>query len=318
MTPFISVIMPVFNQEQYVAETIESVLHQSFTDFEFLILDDGSSDKSSEIISQYAATDNRIVAFFHANSGKCQATGFLVGIAKGKYCAFLDADDLMLPSRLEKQVKFHLSNPEVDATSGHCQYINEAGKVLGTQYYPGLGSVEECRQARLGKRTVQCSFTSLMTTKQCFIELGGLHSDKWFSEDFDFFNRLIDRGYYLVIIQDTLMKYRLHPSSATMQDPLHMFDKNSWVYDCIERRRAGEAERTFEEFIEERNGESLFAKWKRRKYQYSQVYFRRAGISMMSKLYFNFLWQIVVASLLSPHYVAMKLVRLSRANTAVN
>jgi len=316
MDQLVSVIMPVYNQEKYLAETIESVLNQTFSHFEFLILDDGSTDLSAEIIKRYAQIDDRIIPFFHSNIGKCQSTSFLVGQAKGKYCGFLDADDLMLPERLERQVAFHLENPGLDASSSHCYYINESGRILGTQYYPGLKTIEECRNARSAQQAIQCSFTGLMTTRDCFIQLGGLNSDKWFSEDFDFFNRLIDSGYNLVILQKTLMKYRLHSSSATMQDPLFMFDKNSWVYDCIARRRAGQAERTFDDFMEERKSEPFFTKWKRKKFQYSQIYFRRAGISMMSKMYLNFLYEILFASVLSPGYVLMKLNRLSKSTPA--
>lgn len=312
MDQLVSVVMPVYNQEKYLAETIESVLNQTFKDFEFLILDDGSSDRSAEIIKTYAVKDDRIVPFFYSNSGKCSSTSSLVAKAKGKYCAFLDADDQMLPQRLEKQVAFHLQNPQIDATSCHCHYINDAGRMLGTQYYPGLRTIEECQKARHTQQIIQCSFTGLMTTKECFIELGGLDSEKWFSEDFDFFNRMIDKGYNLIIIQDILMKYRLHASSATMQDPLFMFDKNSWVYDCISRRRAGQAEYTFEDFMKKRNSEPTLTKCKRRMYQYSQIYFRRAGISMISKMYLSSFYQLLFASVLSPRYVIIKLNRLSK------
>jgi glycosyltransferase involved in cell wall biosynthesis len=317
MKQLVSVIMPVYNQERYLADTIKSVLAQTFSQFEFLILDDGSSDQSTEIIKKYSETDRRIIAFFHSNSGKCNSTNFLVQEAKGKYCAFLDAVDLMLPDRLEKQVGFHLAKTQVDASSCHCQYINKSGKVLGTQYYPGLRSIDECRKAKSTNQTIQCAFTGFMATKNSFLEVGGLSPDKWYSEDFDFFNRLIDKGYNLVIIQETLMKYRLHASAATMQDPLYMFDKNSWVYDCIFRRRAGQPERSFDEFMKERQMESGLTKWRRRQFQYGQIYFRKAGISMMSKMYFQFLYQLLLASILSPTYVFVKLSRLSKMRPSI-
>ncbi|HEX9152619.1 MAG TPA: glycosyltransferase family A protein, partial [Flavobacterium sp.] len=104
--PLVSVIMPVYNQEQYLIETIESVLAQTLKDFEFIILDDGSTDQSAQIIRRYAELDKRINAFFYSNSGKCVSTNFLVNQAKAKYCAFLDADDVMLPERLERQISF--------------------------------------------------------------------------------------------------------------------------------------------------------------------------------------------------------------------
>ncbi|MEO7766395.1 MAG: glycosyltransferase family A protein, partial [Ferruginibacter sp.] len=133
----VSVILPVYNQEKYLQETIESILNQSFQDFELIILDDGSTDNSPQIIRQFAAKDNRIQAYFETNSGKSLATNYLVNKAKGEWCAFLDADDVMLKQRLERQVAFHNANPGVDASSSHCNYINEKGNMFGTQRYPG-------------------------------------------------------------------------------------------------------------------------------------------------------------------------------------
>src|SRR3712207_5201276 len=100
MEPLVSVILPVYNQEKYVAETIESVLAQTFREFEFIILDDGSTDNSALIIRQYAAQDSRIIPLFQSNSGRCVATNNAVSAARGPWCALLDADDVMLPDRL--------------------------------------------------------------------------------------------------------------------------------------------------------------------------------------------------------------------------
>ena len=122
-----SVILPVYNQAPYIAETIESVLGQSFKNFEFIIWDDGSTDQSAEIIKCYAKNDNRIRAYFEKNSGKSIATNKIVEFAEANLCAFLDADDVMLPDRLQYQIKFHQDNPGIHASSGHCYYINEKG-----------------------------------------------------------------------------------------------------------------------------------------------------------------------------------------------
>lgn len=311
MDPLLSVIMPVYNQEKYLAEAIESVLNQTLNSFEFIILDDGSTDRSADIMRDYALRDRRLIPFFRANTGKCRSTNFLVDQARTNYCAFLDADDVMLPQRLENQLAFHLQNPEVDATSCHCYYINEYGKSLGKQYYPGLVTINDCNTVRSENLIVQCSFTGLMTTKKSFLKLNGLDGAKYPCEDFDFFNRLIDK-YNLIIIQDTLMKYRIHSAAVSVSRPLHMFDKTSWIYDCIASRRAGEPERTFDEFMELRKSEIFWKKLTRKQFQYSQLFFRKAGISMMSKKYIHFFCQFLLASILSPRYVMVKLTRLAK------
>jgi glycosyltransferase involved in cell wall biosynthesis len=223
MRPQVSVVMPVYNQEKYLAETIESVLSQTFQDFEFLILDDGCTDGSALIIKQYASTDNRIIPLFQSNAGKCIVTNKLVNESNGHWCALLDADDVMLPNRLEKQVSYLKLNPELDACSCHCYYIDQKGNNLGQQCYPYLKTIEDCRQAKAKNKAILCSFTGLMVSKKAYLESGGLIGKFWPAEDVEFINRLVEKGYLLVIIQEKLMKYRVHPFSITNSNLWHSY-----------------------------------------------------------------------------------------------
>ncbi|MBC7830312.1 MAG: glycosyltransferase [Chitinophagaceae bacterium] len=110
--PLISVIMPVYNAEKYVSTAIESILTQTFTDFELLIFNDGSTDKSGEIIQQF--TDPRIKLFdYETNAGLVTRLNAGIDFATGKYIARMDADDISLPLRFEKQVHFLENNPEI-------------------------------------------------------------------------------------------------------------------------------------------------------------------------------------------------------------
>ena len=177
MAPFVSVIMPVYNQENYVAETIESVLAQTYPDFEFIILDDGSTDKSAEVIRKYAATDKRIETLFETNRGRSGATNYLTSIANTSWCILLDADDTMLPDRLEKQVSFHLANPHVSASSAHMYLMDEKGKRFGVSKYPYLKTAEECIESRENKQLVFCYVGVLLFSKESFLNSGGFRLD---------------------------------------------------------------------------------------------------------------------------------------------
>ena len=124
--PLVSVIMPVYNGELYLAEAIESILTQTFTDFEFLIVDDGSRDASAAIIRDYARRDSRIRFLQHERNlgpGAAQNTGFAV--ATGTYIANMDSDDISLPRRLEKQVRFLENHPQIGALGVCAQAKNE-------------------------------------------------------------------------------------------------------------------------------------------------------------------------------------------------
>jgi glycosyltransferase involved in cell wall biosynthesis len=315
MNPQVSVILPVYNQEKYLEQTIESILSQTYTNFELLLLDDGSKDKSAEVIRKYSEKDKRIKAFYQENTGKCTATNKLVEIAKGDYCAFLDADDVMLPNRLERQINYHLNNPKVDATSCHCYYINEKGKQLGKQHFPGLENPKDSIKAIKNNKIVHCAFTGLMMTKKSFLDLDGLRPAYWPCEDFDIVNRLIEKGYKLVIIQDVLMCYRVHSSSITVKNPMEVLVKSNWTVHNTLLRRGGYDESTFERYKEELKNEPFIKKWNRIRTNYANIYFKRAGVYLMSKKYLKFITQITAASLLSPAYVTRKFYNLAKPVT---
>jgi glycosyltransferase involved in cell wall biosynthesis len=304
--PLISVVMPVYNQEKFVAETIESVLAQDFKDFEFLIVDDGSTDGSAAIIRRYAALDSRIQATFAANSGKAAATNGLVERARGEWCAFLDADDLMLPERLTEQLAFHQTTAGLDGSSCHCQYINARSERLGTQRHAGLRSIEECRETLAKNEFIQVAFTGMMVRRSAYEAVGGLRNDFWPCEDFDFFNRFIEKGFTLVIMQKVLMLYRMHAEAISTKKPLWMHEKTGYVHECIRLRRTAQPEITFEEFQASRAKNSWWTKMNRLRYNYAQFFFRNAGIAMMSKSYLSFGWQLGVSTLLSPKHALLK------------
>ncbi|TGE04308.1 glycosyltransferase family 2 protein [Hymenobacter fodinae] len=316
MAPTVSVILPVYNQEPYLAETIESVLGQSFTDFELLILDDGSKDGSADIIRRYAATDARIHAFFEPNAGKCNATNKLVEKAQAHWCAFLDADDVMLPERLARQVAFHEANPAIGASSCHCTYISPTGEFLGVQRYLGLRTVEECQQALANNEFVKCAFTGFMTSKAAFFEAGGLRNQCWPCDDFDFFNRLIEKGYSLVIMQEILMKYRVHPSSITATKPVHTFEVMDYAAHCTTRRRSNQPEITYAEFKAARDQDPWWKKLDRKRYIYSILYHREASFAMKTRKYLSFSWLLLTASVLSPKFVVATIFNRVTKSTA--
>ncbi len=307
MLPLVSVILPVYNQEKHLDEAIESILNQSFRDFELIILDDGSTDGSAQIIRQFAAKDIRIQAYFEINSGKSSATNYLVNKARGEWCAFLDADDVMLPQRLERQVAFHKANPEVDASSSYCYYINEKGNMFGTQRYPGLSTVAEYQRSIANEEFIACSYTGLMVSRKAFIETGGLRTKFEPCEDFEFLNRLAGKGFILLVIPEVLMKYRIHASSITVRKPILVLDTISFVKQCIALRRSGKPEISFKEFVTIREGYSWWKKFNRKRFNYSMIFFRSAGFAILSKRYLAFVWQVATSLVLSPNYVLKKL-----------
>ncbi|RZK39333.1 MAG: glycosyltransferase family 2 protein [Hymenobacter sp.] len=300
MNPKISVVIPVYNQEKYLAETINSVITQTFTDFELILVDDGSKDKSVQIIQEYAKRDDRIVPLIQANSGKPKAINAAVAIARGEYVAFMDHDDLMLPNRLEKQLAFHEKHPEIDGSSSHCYYIDDNGKLMGTQIYPGLETVAQCQNAVLNNEVVVCAFTGLTVKKAAFVNSGGLKSAFWPNDDTEFFNRFIEKGYSLIIIQDFLMQYRAHSASTTIANAWEMYIGNEYTNYYITSRRQGKPELSYEEFIKIEKQKPLLAKIDRKRLCYAIIFQKEAGFAMHRNRYTEFIWKSLAASVLNP------------------
>ena len=125
---FTSIIMPAYNAEKYIGQAIESVLAQTYPGWELIIVNDGSTDRTADIATQY--TDVRIKVFHQANSGESAARNAALKQIKGEYVAFLDADDLFLPSHLEASVGFLQAHPHYDGVYTDGYYINEKGEKL--------------------------------------------------------------------------------------------------------------------------------------------------------------------------------------------
>ena len=127
----VSIIMPAYNVEQFISESIKSVLAQTYQDWELIIVDDNSTDNTYEIAKSYAESDGRIkVIRFSENRGAALARNAAIEAAKGKYIVFLDSDDLWLPHKLEEQLEFMREN-DLAFTYSSYELIDEAGKSLG-------------------------------------------------------------------------------------------------------------------------------------------------------------------------------------------
>ena len=132
LTPKVSVLMPVYNAAPFLGEAIETVLTQTFGDFEFIIVDDGSTDGSSDLVHSYAGQDARIHPIYQEhNQGIVKVLNIGLDACTGDFVARMDADDVALPDRLALQLQGLAKNPKLGALGGALTYIDESGKELG-------------------------------------------------------------------------------------------------------------------------------------------------------------------------------------------
>ena len=203
----ITVLMPVYNGSRYLAEAIESILNQTFTDFEFLIIDDASKDNSLDIIKSYDDSRIRLVENDH-NLGQTATLNKGIKIAKGKYIARLDQDDLSLPKRLEKQVKYLEDNPNICVVGSWWENIDENNRTLKT--------------VRLPIQAVECGFWLFIYGEQpvghpCvmfrateIISLGGYNEIYNIAQDADLWLRASANNLQFANIPEVLLSYRIH------------------------------------------------------------------------------------------------------------
>ena len=210
MSPRVSVIMPSFNRKEYLAETIESVLGQTYKNFEFIIVDDGSTDGSLEIIKKYQEQDPRVrLVINKEDKGIVGALNRAIRESQGEYVARIDSDDVCLPERLEKQVKFMDQNPQIGACGSWVKLIGDIeGKVLEA---PEKHNEIKNRFFFFGGAIAN---PTSMIRKTLILE-NSLWYDPYFfvAEDYDFWVRTADK-LKLANIPEVLLLYRFHQTNT--------------------------------------------------------------------------------------------------------
>lgn len=209
--PAVSVIMPVYNAERYVGTAIKSILNQSFTDFEYLIVNDRSSDRSLQILEQYAQRDRRIRLIYPDTPGYAAALNTMLQEANGELIARMDADDIACPQRLALQVEFLRKHPKVVCVGGSHYLIDQDGRLLTYLELPtDHQSIEE--KALAGHGSI--CHPSVMMRASALNAIGGYNPDLVPAEDLDLWLRLGEVG-ELANLNEPLLKYRLHLQSVS-------------------------------------------------------------------------------------------------------
>ena len=212
--PIVTVALAVFNGEDYLAECIESILAQTLTDFEFIIVNDGSTDNSLKILESYADKDARISIISQKNKGLVLSKSRLLEASKGKYIAIMDHDDISMPDRLFNQVNHLDAHPKVVCVGGDSLLIDEKGRFL-TRLFQLRGD-EAIQTACLAGHTA-ITHPAAMIRAQVLKQIDGYDSRYYLAEDLDLWLRLGEVG-KLENLDVPVIKYRLHSKSISEQN----------------------------------------------------------------------------------------------------
>jgi glycosyltransferase involved in cell wall biosynthesis len=231
--PSISVCMPVYNAERYVAEAVESILHQALGDFEFLIVDDGSTDGSRRILERYAARDPRIRLVSRPNTGYLVALNEMLAGARGEFIARMDSDDVALPGRFERQVSYLRAHPEVVALGTRVLLVDPNGAPLAEMFE--LQAHEEIDGAHIDGNMAMCHPT-VMARAEAMRRVGAYRPEYYTAEDADLWLRLAEVG-RLANLPEALLKYRQHFQSIGNAQRTRQEDAISRAVADARRRR---------------------------------------------------------------------------------
>ncbi|HET6995264.1 MAG TPA: glycosyltransferase [Chitinophagaceae bacterium] len=259
----VSVIMPAYNAEKYISEAIESVIQQTYTHWELIVVDDGSTDNTAAIIKNYTAKDSRIRYIQQPHQRQARARNNGLFHASGELIAFLDADDIWMPGKLEVQVDImHRNSCDVTFSDAYFFETKPAAELqqrINVKYgkYEGEQATQDfLDDNRIPLLTAVARKSSLQKVDN-FSELPGIH------EDYDLWIRMLINGSSFLGIETPLAYYRVHPSSASYGEgkllfmDIHTLENITVLYPQYKIQ----AERSIVKRIQEYLGNNNVSSW---------------------------------------------------------
>ncbi len=273
MNSKVSVIIPVYNSEKFISETINSVLSQTFTDYEIVVIDDGSIDKTREIIDEFIQKYlGKIRYIYQENQGVSVARNNGILNSSGEYIAFLDHDDLWLPAKLLCQVEYMDNHSEIAFSFTETKVINEAGEEYAQWRHENTRNTffELCQGDYIHALTV-------MVRREALAKVGLFDPDLLVAQDYDLWLRLA-RNFSSGIIKTPLAKYRIHQSNlsrnldGSLQNHLAIFNKREIVSGLSYKQKCFAVSKQY----------IYFAK----KYEQRKLFFKTSRCYLLACIYF--------------------------------
>jgi len=231
----VSVIMPVYNCERYLADAVQGILRQTFADFEFIIVDDGSRDSSLSILREFESNDARIRVVSRPNTGIVGALNDGIKHARGQFIARMDGDDVSLPERFERQLVFLLDHPDCVAVGSRVMLIDTDGEPICTMCHEV--SHDEIDRVNLEGLSHSMSHPAVMMRAEMLRRIGGYRKPYETAEDIDLYLRLAECG-QLANLPEVLLNYRVHASSIGSRQRSTQAVR-AWAAIIDARRRRG-------------------------------------------------------------------------------
>lgn len=303
---FVSILLPVYNGERWLEEAVDSILFQTYPDWELLAIDDGSTDGSRAMLDRYAQEDSRIRVLSHPNWGIADSLNHAITEAQHDWLVRMDADDVMHPQRIERQLAFIRDNPDVGVASSLVTYIDANGRFLGT-YSSDLTTRDMYFQHLHDGKVIGFHHPATIMRKDLVQQAGGYRAAFWPAEDLDLWNRIAELDTVLLVQPEYLLDYRIHGSSISHNNVRNQHLKVLWVEHSMLARRRGEAELPFDRFVENQQGKSIFQRLDHHRLVSGMIYYKVATLRYSAGDKPGTLLNLAAAMTLHPRFTAREL-----------
>lgn len=229
----VSVLMSVYNSERYIAQAVESILNQTYSNFEFVIIDDGSTDRTPQMLDTYAANDPRIRLIHRENRGIPKTRNELLALAQGELIAVMDSDDIALPNRLAAQVAFLQAHPTVVWVGGAFELIDHENRYLTCI---GMPTSNAEIQRLLEEGHTSFLHPGAMIRKSAIQLVGGYDEALSTAHDLDLWLKLSEVG-ELANLDQPVVQYRIHPDSICDRNQDKVLHEVQTAFDRAWQRR---------------------------------------------------------------------------------
>ena len=295
----ISVVMAVYNGGEFLPDAIKSILNQTYTDFEFIIVNDGSTDSSLDVIKRYEAQDERIKLIdLEQNEGFCAALNHGIVAATRPWIARMDADDISLPERFERQMAVLEENPDIIVLGTYISHMNSKNEVLSVNPV-GPTTREEMYDRIKNAHPAYVMHGTVIMKKEIVDKVGGYDVDFISGEDIELFGRMVKHG-VILSLPESLYLYRLHGNSMSMTRMFTQKMYTDYVQLRYELENAGEPVPTLQEFLATERKQPFIKRLRKRISILRALYYRQAGMAYGEKQWIKAVGYFALSALFDP------------------
>lgn len=301
----ISVVMPAYNTGKYIGEALESILNQTFQEFEIIVVDDGSTDNTVEVVRRYMEKDDRIRLIQNAHGGVGHARNTGLYAAKYDWIALLDSDDVALPERFEKQVKAIKADPEVVVWDTLIRNMGADGQLQADVKRVAPATKEQFYGMRDNGQVIHVATTTAIFRRDIALEIEGF--DKRFknSGDTEFWNRMARHG-PILSIPEVLTLYRLHAESVTSKSFEHQFINGHYLQLRAKAWAEGK-DLLYEDYLRDYHNQPPVRKFLRYMNKTSRRLYREASVYISSKNYLKGFAILLLSLLFNPFLISQRI-----------